>query len=260
MYNTIVRYPDNEGKADAGLPRLRMNFLSKYEPHFQNEIASHIGKLLRDAFGKGPQSIYVSIHHPFIVIYLRNFVTPTEKILLEQGQISAVKHTRDLVMKSLIPKIKAYLLLLTGTELLEFYYDWELHNHSGVFVGRQLEDPKWIVESLERYEGKEEIHRELERISECVQKRPDQIFSYMINKRTLLVVRNGILIDVSAELIRLGDEKNVREALHNLEKEELQNNSRFQKILHATIEDVFVDWNFQLDRSVIVFILRPVTF
>lgn len=254
-----MRYPDNEGKANVALLRLRMNFLSKYEPHFQKEIASHIGKLLRDAFGKGPQSIYASIHHPFIVIYLRNFVTPTKKILLEQGQISTVKHTRDLVMKSLIPKIKANLFLLTGMELLEFYYDWELHNHSGVFVGRQFEDPKLILESQVRYEGKEEVHRELENICERVQKRPDELSSYMINKRTLLVVRSGILLNISKELIRLGDEDNVREALHTLEKNDLRNNLRIQEILHTKIDDVFVDWDFQLDRSVIVFILRPAT-
>lgn len=113
--------------------------MRNYEAYLQNEMASHIGKLLRDAFGKVPQSIYASLHHPFIVIYFRNFITPTEKILLEQGQDTTVHHTRDLVMKSLIPKIKAYLLRLTGKELLEFYYNWEIHNHSGVFIGRQPE-------------------------------------------------------------------------------------------------------------------------
>jgi uncharacterized protein YbcI len=234
-----------------------MNFLENYISHLQNEVASHIGRLLRDAFGKGPQSIYASVHHPFIVIYLRNFITPTEKILLKQGQIHSVRHTRDLVMKTLIPEIKAYLLPLTGRELLEFYYDWELHNHSGVFVIRQLEDPRWILESQGMYEGQEEFHRELENISKRVQKRPDQLNSYLINKRTLLVVRNGILIDICKELIRLGDEGNVKDALNNLEKNFLHNNLHLQTLLSTTIEDVFVDWDFRLDRSVIVFILRP---
>ncbi|TVX97894.1 Na-translocating system protein MpsC family protein [Paenibacillus cremeus] len=234
-----------------------MSFSNNDEFHLQNEIASHIGKLLRDTFGKGPQYIYASIHYPFIVIYLRNFITPTEKILLKQGQISSVRQIRDLVMKSLIPEIKAFLLLMTGIELVEFYYDWELYRHSGVFVGRQLEDLPLILESQERYEGKGKLHRELEIISQCVQKRPDQLSSYMLNKRTLLVVRSGILIEISRELIRLGDEDSLRKALNNLEKNDLRNNSQFQKILGTTIEDVFVDWNFQLDRSVIVFILRP---
>lgn len=80
--------------------------MDKNEKQIQNDIASHIGRLLREAFGKGPQSIYVNISRPFIVIYLRNFLSPTEKILLQQDQVESVRHTRDLVMKALIPEIK----------------------------------------------------------------------------------------------------------------------------------------------------------
>lgn len=228
------------------------------ENHFQNEIASHIGKMLRDAFGKGPQSIHVSLDRPFIVIYLRNFLTPTEKILLEQGQIQSIKHTRDIVMRSLIPEIKAYLQLLNGMNIHEFYYDWELRNHSGVFVGRQSED-RLSASSVpqERYEGKEGLHREIDEMSHRVQKRPDHIHSRMINKRTLLVVRGGILIDLSRELIRLGDEDHLKQALNHLEKKYLRDNKQLERLLNARIAEVFVDWDFQLDRSVIVFILSP---
>lgn len=98
----------------------------------------------------------------------------------------------------------------------------------------------------------------MENVSKRVQKKPDELYSYMINKRTLLVVRSGTLINISTELIRLGDQENLRKALHNLEKRDLKKNPRFPKILKTTIHDVFVDWDFQLDRSVIVFILRPV--
>jgi uncharacterized protein YbcI len=51
-----------------------MGFLDKNEKQIQNDIASHIGRLLRESFGKGPQSIYVNISSPFIVVYLRNFL------------------------------------------------------------------------------------------------------------------------------------------------------------------------------------------
>ncbi|MFE5322339.1 Na-translocating system protein MpsC family protein [Paenibacillus sp. NPDC056579] len=226
------------------------------ENHFQNEIASHIGKMLRDAFGKGPQSIYVSIDRPYIVIYLQKFLTPTEKILLKQGQIRAIQHTRDIVMRSLLPEIKAYLLLLTGMNILEFYYDWELHNHSGMFVGRQCEDPPFGSGSQEKYPGKEELHQEIGRMSHRVQKKPDHISSRMINKRTLLIVRTGILIDLSKELIRLRDEDHLKQAINHLEKSYLRDNKYIEQILNVKMLDVFVDWDFERDRSVILFIVR----
>ena len=49
----------------------------------QTELASYIGKLLRDNFGKGPESVFVTIDQSVITIYLRNFISPTEKILIE---------------------------------------------------------------------------------------------------------------------------------------------------------------------------------
>lgn len=232
-----------------------MNVLNMNAHYFQNELASHIGKMLRDAFGKGPQSIYVSIDRPFIIVYLRSFLTPTEKILLNQGQIRTVLHTRDTVMSLLLPEIKAYLLLLTGMNIMEFYYDWELHNHSGVIVGRQAGELP--LEPRAAYSGQEQLHQEISWMSRRIQKSPAYIDSRMINTRTLLVVRSGILIDLSKELIRLRQEEPLKQAIKHLEKTYLRDNRSIEHMLDTKIVDVFVDWDFAGDTSVIVFILLP---
>ncbi|CAN7651645.1 Na-translocating system protein MpsC family protein [Paenibacillus sp. LjRoot56] len=234
-----------------------MNDLNTTEKQTNYEIAGHVGRLLREAFGKGPESIFVSINRPFVVIYLRSFLSPTERILLKQDQIFSIQNTRDLVMKSLIPEIKAYLLLLAGMQIREFYYDWGLHNHSGVMVGIETDDDSLQAGLQERYTGKEELHKEIDTISFQVQKRPEELHSCMINERTLLVIRNGILISIEKELIRIGHEESLKLAKRNLEKNHLHNNSHFTDILKSQVIDVFVDWDFHLDKSVIAFILNP---
>ena len=227
------------------------------EKSVELELAGHVGRLLREAFGKGPQSIFVSIRRPFIVIYLRNFLSPTEKILLEQDQVFTLQNTRDLLMKTLIPEIKAYASLIAGMNLREFYYDWGLHNHSGVFVGVASDDGNVQANLQESYPGKEEFHQEISNLSHRVQKLPEELYSCKINDRTLLVIRNGILIYIEKELIRLGYEENLKLAKRNLEKRHLHNNNHFQRILGTKIVDVFADWDFQLDKSVFVFMLNP---
>ncbi|WP_063867864.1 Na-translocating system protein MpsC family protein [Paenibacillus sp. Soil766] len=223
----------------------------------QTEIASYVGRLLRDSFGKGPQSIFVSINRPFVVLYLKHFLSPTEKILLHQDQIHSIQSTRDLLMKSLIPEIKAYLLVFAGMKIGEFYYDWGLHNHSGVMVGIESGDDDEPISLESDYTGKEELHREISTISQQVEKKPDEVHSFLINERNLVVIRNGILISIEKELIRIGHEESLRLAKRNLEKSHLHNNGHFQSFLNAKINDVFVDWDFHLDKSVIVFILNP---
>jgi len=223
----------------------------------QLEMASHTGRLLREAFGKGPQFIHVSIRRPFVVFYMRGLLSPTEKILLEQDQVFTIQQTRDLLMKTLIPEIKAYTSLVAGMNLREFYYDWGLHNHSGVFVGIEADNGDLETIRHEDYVGKEELHQEINNISHQVQKIPEELYSCMINDRTLLVVRNGILIRIEKELIRLGNEERLKLAKRNLEKRHMHNNNHFERILNAKIIDVFADWDFQLDKSIFVFVLHP---
>lgn len=223
----------------------------------QLELASHVGRLLREAFGKGPQSIYVSIRRPFIVFYLRGLLSPTEKILLEQDQVFSIQHTRDLLMKTLIPEIKAFTALLAGIQFQEFYYDWGLHNLSGVFVGIESGEDGLQAVNQEGYPGQEEFHREIIHLSHQAEKTPEETYSCLLNDRTLVVIRNGILISIEKELIRLGFEGNLRIAKRNLEKGHLHNNNHFQRILNTKIIDAFADWDFQLDRSVFVFVLNP---
>jgi uncharacterized protein YbcI len=224
----------------------------------QIELARRIGKLLRENFGKGPDSLFVSIHGSIITMYLRNFLSPTEKVLLEQRQEKVFFQTRDAIMTALIPKMKAYISVITGLDIKEFYYDWGLTNGSGIFVAlsTDVEDPQ--LKSLDRdYEGKQQIHEEILSISEKVEKQPSAIYSCPINSRTLLIFREEILVPIEKELSRLGFGEVLRFTKLNLEKGYLHNNPRFEAILGTEVTDIFVTWDFALDKSVIVIIREP---
>jgi uncharacterized protein YbcI len=223
----------------------------------QQEISSYIGKLLRDHFGKGPESVFVSINHSMITMYLRNFISPMETVLMAKDEEKMVQQTRDMLMQSLIPEIKAYVKIVVGLDIQEFYYDWGLHNKSGIFVGicTELLNKEELIQ--EQYTGKLDIHKEIDHISFHAQKVPDEVVSTLLNPRTLIVIRNGILVSIEKELIRLGHKEILVLAKRNLEKRLLHNNNHFDSILQTKVIDIFVDWDFDLDRSVMVFILNP---
>lgn len=223
----------------------------------QTELGSYIGKLLRNSFGKGPGSIFVSVDNFIITVYLRNFISPSETILMGQNQETLIQETRDKLMQSLIPEIRAYVQILTGMDIQEFYYDWALHNKSGLFVCICDESANSEDSMVSKFEGKELIHEEIKRISIEAQKNPEEVNSYLLNPRTLIVIRNGILVRIEKELIRLGLHETLRIAKRNLEKGLLHNNSRFEEILKTKVQDIFVDWDFNLDKSTIVLILKP---
>ncbi|WP_436664006.1 Na-translocating system protein MpsC family protein [Alicyclobacillus acidoterrestris] len=224
--------------------------------HPNQQIANYIGKLLRDTFGKGPETVQVATGFTFFTVYLRNFMSPMEKVLMENDQEETVYELRLNLVRSLFPEIRTYVEMVTGVKLREFYCDWGFHNQSGMLVGIS-EDPFPNSESFrEIYEGKEQVEREIVRISQEIQKPPEEIYSCMLNPRTLLIVRNGLLVRIEKEFLRLGQAPLLRRVKARLEKTYLHNSEYFQEYLNQRVMDSFVDWDFERDKSVIVMMLN----
>jgi uncharacterized protein YbcI len=221
------------------------------------ELSSYISKILRENFGKGPETVHVSIGKTFIVFYIRNFLTPIEKVLMNQKQDESIQQTRDLVMQTLIPEIKAYIKIVTGMEIREFYYDWGLHNKSAMFTGICTDSTSIDYPVKEEFTGKTELITEIINLSSESEKKPDEIYACQLNHRSVLVIRNGILVRIEKQLIRQGMQEQLKLAKRTLEKGLLHNNNHFEGILNTKVIDIFVDWDFDLDKSVIVLVTNP---
>lgn len=48
----------------------------------QKKMADYISSLLKESFGKAPDDVSVTFNGTFFTIYLRNFLSPSEKALL----------------------------------------------------------------------------------------------------------------------------------------------------------------------------------
>lgn len=222
----------------------------------QSELASYTGKLLRDNFGKGPTSIFVSMEYPFISIYLREFLAPMERVLLRQKNVIKIEETRDLLMQELIPEIKATIRVIAGSYVESIYYDWSLKNRTGLLVGVMEENEAEFRQVHADYAEKEKVHQEIVKMSKKAEKAPEYVDSMYMNERTLIIERKGILVEIEKELIRSGFTESLRLSKRQLEKN-LLDPDIFGSILNTSVRDIFVDWDFHKDRSYIIMILQP---
>ncbi|MCF6139219.1 Na-translocating system protein MpsC family protein [Pseudalkalibacillus berkeleyi] len=219
----------------------------------QSDISSYVGKLLRDHFGKGPGSVYVSISDPFVTIYVKGFLSATERVLYSENHEKTLKKTRDFVMDKIGDEISAYIEEVTEISIEELYYDWSLENQSGMFLGvgsLSAED------SQDTFPGKDTVHDEVILMSEQVEKRPERIRSWKINSRTLIVLREGILVEIEKQLIKDGHREILRKSKDKIEKHML-NVKNISSQIESEVEDYFIDWNFNKDQSYTVLILKP---
>ncbi|MBM7683756.1 uncharacterized protein YbcI [Pullulanibacillus pueri] len=219
------------------------------------KIASYIGRTLRDHFGKGPESVYVSLGHSIITIYLKNFMTPMERILLDQQQETTVLEMRSILMENLIPEIRAHIKVSTSMDIKEFYYDWNLENRTGMLVGIFKEHE---VQSNEAYSKKELLHQKIMEFTHKVHRRPQEIESFLINSRTLIIIKKGVLIELERELIKMGFKKVLLNAKKKITKNVHDRSvTFFENLLEREISEIFIDWNFEEDKDIAVLILKP---
>ncbi|KKK37178.1 hypothetical protein WQ57_15330 [Mesobacillus campisalis] len=223
----------------------------------EKEIAGFIGRLLRDQFGRGPGGVHCTLSGLFLTVHLTSFLSPMEKSLIERKQDIFVHKTRDLLMEKIINEIKSFTELTLKKEIRDFYYDWNLHLRSGMFL-MVLPSSLQNDTAIPPYRNKEKVHHEIIEVSEEAQKTPQKTESILLNKRQLMIVRSGILVSIEKELISLGFDETLIIAKRSLEKRLLdEHRKNFEAYLHSEITDFFVGWDFKKDISYTLFIMNP---
>lgn len=181
------------------------------------QLNSYASKLLRQNFGKGPTACQSFIGYRYLVFYIFDFLTPMENILLQQGHADSIDTSRSIILESILLELKGVIQLFPEQSLLE---------------------------------------AEISRISEMVEKVPDRIESYRIASKAYIIVRSGILVPIEKTLIAKGFQQILAFTKDELEKTYLHRSGRFNGIFQSAVSDIFVDWNFKEDKSLMCFILE----
>ncbi|MFC0215580.1 Na-translocating system protein MpsC family protein [Paenibacillus chartarius] len=220
----------------------------------ESEIAKSIGRLLRDSFGKGPDAVFVSIGLPYVIAHLRNFLSPMEKVLIEQNQEPMLRLAREAVMRNLTPKIGAIFKEIAQLELTELLYEWDFDNKSAVLVA-SCSPAGHASPFYSAVPTKDLPPRKLKQLSAM---KSEDIASYHINTRTLLVIKRGILGAVEKQFIEQGQEEQLKHALQTLESKGLARIiALIEKTLDIKIHESFILWSLPQNMSLLVFILYP---
>lgn len=214
-------------------------------------ISGYVGKLLRSRFGKGPEALGVFPADRSIVITLSRFTNPVEDALLAREDEKTFRYTRELIMKSLIPEIQAFFEQELGLRRMNFFYDWNVQNASGVIVGLTQNESE-IRRVAEDYPGRESVHGQIAELLGKVQTRPSLVLSWWNDPDTLIVFRKGIVILLEKEFNDLGYSDILKTAKRKLEKELLWQDASLGEAIGRKMTDLYIDWDFDRDDSVIV--------
>ncbi|TWT06370.1 DUF2294 family protein [Planococcus sp. CPCC 101016] len=228
----------------------------KREKTIEAEISGYISGLLRAHFGKGPTSVYVAVREPFIVIHLREFLSPTEKVLMKQNETVRVQVIRDLLMNDLNEQIKLDLLKSLELDVKEIYADWNLDNKTGLLT--LVLNEKAVEKASEWPKGidKKAFYEEVDEASRKAQKEPEKTEVFWLNERTVLIQRKGILIELEKELVKNNFSEELKLAKRPLESKLIYSSS-LEMIMKRRINEAFTNWDFHEDMGYIVLLIEP---
>ncbi|WP_456277250.1 Na-translocating system protein MpsC family protein [Bacillus sp. AK128] len=218
-----------------------------------NLISSYASKLLRQNFGKGPQSCQTTINRNFVVVYIRGFISPMEEALLTQGQRNEVEKARNFIITPLMKELKGMVQITLDCEIEGIYHDWNFPNNSGVIIF--IIDQEFNQALTDSTVNLSLLEKEVARISMLVQKIPDQIFITPISPTIYLIERVGILIRIEQSLIEKGFEEELKITKDELEKKYFHHHGKFHEIFNRSVRDIFIDWDLRDDKSMMAFIL-----
>ncbi|WP_442598715.1 Na-translocating system protein MpsC family protein [Neobacillus sp. D3-1R] len=218
-------------------------------------ISNLTSKLLRKNFGRGPDSCHASLNNRFLVFYIRGFLTPMETVLLENGNSDNIEISRNIVMQNLLSQLKGVLEIEFELDVVSYYHDWNYPNNTGTIIV-EFESAIITVQNIDSFPQHEPLVNEVNRISILVEKSPEKIEAYQITNKLFLVKRIGVLVPIEKALIAKGFQQTLNITKDELEKSYLHRDGRFETIFNQPVLDIFVDWNFNEDNSVICFVLK----
>ncbi|MBF6634890.1 MAG: DUF2294 family protein [Planococcus sp. (in: Bacteria)] len=227
----------------------------KKEKTTESEVSGYISGLFRTHFGKGPASVFVAIRKPFVVIHLREFLAPTEKVLMSQKESVRVQEIRDLLMRDLKEQIKLDLLKSAELEIKEIHADWNLENKTGLLILVLNGEAEEKAQEWPKDIDKKAFYQEVADASKKAQKEPDKTEVVWLNERTVLIRREGILIEIEKELIRNNFTEQLKLAKRPLEAKLIYNSS-LEQLLNRKITEAFTDCDFKDDIGYMVLLIE----
>lgn len=226
-------------------------------PHSSHRTAieNYIAWAAEEQFGLTSVSVKVAVEPPFVLIHFSHFLLPTEEILLKQKEAQRLMETRKLLMEGLKADLKVELEKILKQRIVEVYADWNLDRETGMLIAVTDGNERSVTFPWPEDTRKQALREQVIRLSKKTEKEPDALGIYKVDENAILIERTGMMVDIEKELIKNGSAKELRLAKRPLDHR-LLDALNAEAILDQEISELFVDWDFNQDKSYIILLLK----
>ncbi|MFZ4450873.1 Na-translocating system protein MpsC family protein [Salibacterium aidingense] len=225
------------------------------EKPIEKHITGILVKRFKDHFGKGPTSVDINLDPPYFTMHLRDLLTPTEEVLLNNEKITLLLELRNCLLESIIPKLNNDLWRYAGIELEEVCYDWNLGNQSGMIWGKIKGEEIHSVFTWPPHLSYKVFENKLHEVIRFTQKTPAYITTCWSGNQIIIARLQGVLSETGKEFLIKGHENKLKDATQKMAGNSIHYKT-LEFHLNRSIEETFVKWDIQNDQGDLVFLLN----
>ncbi|MDO3411800.1 hypothetical protein QWJ34_18710 [Saccharibacillus sp. CPCC 101409] len=203
--------------------------------------------LCRSQFGKIPQSVELKVDKRCIVFVLDGLIAEGDDRLPEDPD-ELYTHLYILLDQFIFPPLRRKVEKELG-KIAYTFIDWKSENNQAMISAFFTPNVYEPVEDI--YPGKAELHLQISRITEEVQKEPAAVESFWLDDDTVMVIRRGLLFSLEKQIVKKGFNSALRVSKRELELDRFYENLKISDLFGRKLDAAFLDWAFDDDISLL---------
>ncbi|WP_169891036.1 Na-translocating system protein MpsC family protein [Litchfieldia alkalitelluris] len=228
-----------------------------YSPYQEDllQLSSTFSKMLKQKFGKGPETCFITFHSNRLAIHVKNYMTPAEEALIEDNKELLAYNFRYAVMETVLGDFKVEAYNRLGITFDTYYNDWNYEHNSGILLLEPKNSMNWI-ETKADHLLKERLIDQISKISSFIHKVPEKVELIKINHNMFAVQCKGAITKIESVLYRKGQVDLLQEHARDVKNNYLNHREDFQSVFGRPIEGFYMTWDYPNNHCYLFFHLK----
>lgn len=214
-------------------------------------LSSTFSRLLKRRFGKGPETCTMMSKGNKLYIYMRNFITPAEEVLVENNELNLAHTFRSTVINAVITEFIPEVSKVFGGAVDHYYHDWNYPSNTGIILLENIpsNDEVKIDIGFEK-----SFFNLIEEVGTRYHKRPASLNIVKFTQNICAVEAKDVLLHLESLAYVKGNLDLLLHQAREIKSGYLKNKKLFEHIFNRIIEDIFMLWDYDNNRSFLIFV------
>jgi uncharacterized protein YbcI len=216
-------------------------------------FSSLLSKRLKQKFGKGPETCFASSKDDLLSIHIKKFKTAAEEVLVEKDDLKLAIQFRSSILNAILDDFMEEVKENYQLEIESAFHDWNYTSDSGIILFKIREHKS---KEIDFHIENNKIIKTLQSVTSNIHKVPTHCRLVRLNVNLYLIECSEIMLDIEKVLYKNGYEDILIDRSNAIKKSYAQNIHLFESAFERMVESLFIMWDYENDKGLIVFNLQ----